>query len=841
MRDSTGNFMHGLLALLLTTLCSLLHAAPLNVVIVDPLVERIDLSDSMALLHDPQKQLVFSEVAQRLEQFVPASRSDLVTSFNPGVFWLKLSLHNDSSRTLTRWLIVGSAKTQRVTSHLFQEGRWQIAQSGRNLPLLDKPVAALEPAFPVTLMPNSQVDLLLQIDSRGATDMATSLWEPQAYHHASSRFLVREAALLGGLLVSSVLSLIVFVRLRETQYFWLGLTLFAIACLEASRENFISTFLWPAHLSMPPQTLALFAVISIFSVSMVATHALELARWMPAASRMLMILRWGAVVGVLVALFSYGHGVRIMSAVSVIQNISILGLCLLTWRRGQPGAVIFLLAFSLALLTEISRQLANLGLLPWIGAMDFSVFFFLLASPLILLGLLEQTRLLASRLQASEQLQHAKSAFFARISHELRSPLNTILGYSRMLARGSSRLNFREGMAGIEKSTLRLLCLIDELLDEARVAAGKLNIHPVPLALMPWLDEIERTTRLTCEAQGNQLDCQFSGDLPTTIRADGKRLRQVLDNLIANANRHTLQGKLILECRGEQFGNTVTLAFAVEDTGEGIETAQLATLFEPFERGNTTTQGHGLGLSICRELVRLMGGDIVVTSKPGQGSRFAFSLGVPIIEAPTFAAPQERVSAPTSLNHPSILLVDDDAIQLGLLAELCHEAGFVVSIAAGGREAALQIQAQPWDIILTDQMMPDVDGWGVLSAARTLLPGTPVVLLSAAEPMPSAKVGPDMHFDATLLKPASPEDILAILWRQLIKVGVGKRVLDWAEVARLASEGDVSAIEDWIADTRINFSDCGQAMLWVEGLLDRLELSLLERVATALSSSPSAN
>ena len=187
-----------------------------------------------------------------------------------------------------------------------------------------------------------------------------------------------------------------------------------------------------------------------------------------------------------------------------------------------------------------------------------------------------------------------------------------------------------------------------------------------------------------------------------------------------------------------------------------------------------------------------------------------------------------------------ILLVDDDAIQLALLAELCDAAGFTVSTAAGGREAALQIQAQPWDIIMTDQMMPDADGWSVLSAARTLLPGVPVVLLSTAEPIPSAKIGPDMRFDAALLKPASPEDILATLWHLLIKVGVGKRVPDWVEVARLAREGDISAIEDWIVATRTNFSDCDQAMFWVEGLINRLELSLLERVATALSSSSAA-
>jgi CheY-like chemotaxis protein len=301
---------------------------------------------------------------------------------------------------------------------------------------------------------------------------------------------------------------------------------------------------------------------------------------------------------------------------------------------------------------------------------------------------------------------------------------------------------------------------------------------------------------------------------------------------------HTWQGTLTLECRGEQLDKTVTLAFAVEDTGEGIATSKLATLFEPFERGDTSTPGHGLGLSICRELLRQMGSDVFVTSTLGRGSRFFFSLSVPVIKhsSSSSAAPQEWAPLPLTHNSPSILLVDDDAIQLDLLAELCKEAGFAVKAVSGGRDAQAQIQAHAWSIILTDQMMPDVDGWGVLWEARTLQPGVPVVMLSAAEPQQQPNMPPDMRFDVTLLKPTFSEDILATLWQLLIKVSVGETALNWGELARLASEGDVSAIEDWIASARSNFNHCDQAMVWLEGLLNRLELALLERVATALAS-----
>ena len=803
--------------------------------VVDPLTTQLDLSTTLRLLRDPAGQLDFTGVLARRDDFKQATQDDLVTGFNSGVIWVHLSLNTSSAQPITRWLSVGNPKTQFVTAYQSEQGGWGVQRSGRAIVPVERPILTLAPVFSVRLKPGQVTELFLSIDSRGTNNLESRLWLPEAYYPIELSRAVQVAALLGGLLLASGLALMMYMSLREPQYLWHALLMLAIAGLEGNRTNFLSTFVSPADHPLPPVFLALFATLSLFSLSKVAESALELAKCQPAANRLLMGLRWVAVSCALISLFHYGHGVRLLAVTSIVLNSTVLGLSMLAWHRKQPKSGIFLIAFSLALVVELARQFANLGLLPWTDLLDSSTVFFLLASPLILLGLLQKTRRLSERLSFADQLQVAKSAFLARVSHELRSPLNTILGYSRMLARGSSKLSLAEGSSGIEKSTLRLLRLIDELLDESRAAAGKLSLHPAPLALLPWLEEIERTARFTCDAKGNRLKCKFSGKLPANVRADGQRLRQVLDNLIANANRHTWQGTLTLECQGEQLDNTVTLAFALEDTGEGIPTSQLATLFEPFERGDTSTPGHGLGLSICRELIRQMGSDIFVTSTVGRGSRFFFSLSFPVIKHSSSAVPQEHVPLSLPHNSPSILLVDDDAIQLDLLAELCKEAGFAVKAVSGGRDAQVQIQAHAWNIILTDQMMPDVDGWGVLREARTLQPGVPVVMLSAAEPQQQPNIPPNMRFDVALLKPTFSEDILATLWQLLIKVSVGDTALNWGELARLASEGDVSAIEDWIASARCNFHHCDQAMVWLESLLNRLELALLERVATALA------
>jgi signal transduction histidine kinase/DNA-binding response OmpR family regulator len=824
-----------MLIALLAAFASLCVPAWGGPVAVAPDADRIDLSERLALLRDPQRNLDPAEVMRRLDAFQPATRRDLVTSFNAGAFWLHISLQATGTLPLTRWLAVGGAKTQRVTLYLRQDDGLTALHSGRTVAVKDRPLVTMDPVFPVVLAPGEPREFLLRVDSRGATDMATILWEPQAYSQDAGKLQMQQAAILGGLLVSGALALLAFAALREDQYLWLGLFLTAIAGLEATRTNFLGTYLWPAALAQPAQVLTFFAVVAVFGLSKVVAHALELAQRMPRAHRLLIALRWIGVAGALLSVANYGHGVRVLSIVALVQNIATLALCGLAWARGQAAARLFLLAFSLALLTETARQLANLGLLPWSAAMDFSTFLFLLASPLILLGLVEQTRQLSMKLHGAEQLQLAKSAFLARVSHELRAPLNTILGFNRMLARRSEKLSLAEGTTEIEKSARRLLRLIDELLDEARAAAGQLTIAPAPLQLAPWLGEIARGATIAAEAKGNRLAFAFSGQVAVTIRADGERLRQVLENLLSNANRHTRQGTIAFTCIATVAGQEAILDFSVEDDGEGIESERLPLIFEPFVRGTPASLGNGpqevgfgLGLPICRELLRQMGSDIVVASQRGKGSRFSFSLRCPTIVAQE-PPPDRPIAQAATL--PRVLLVDDDATQLGWLAEQLESCGFQVGVASGGRAAVELLGQADWDVVVTDQMMPEVDGWSVLRRARAAKPGLPVILLSAGSPCRPDDIPAGLQFDATLLKPASSEAVMTAMWAALLSIDAAGTAPPWETLAMLAADGDVSGIEDWIAAAREAAPARERTWRWIEDRLHRLDLSLLERFA----------
>lgn len=833
--------LHWLLTVLLTLIVTGTQA---GTVVLDSNDEKMDLSNSLALLHDPDGKLHYTDILAMDNKFRAAEAQDLMRSFNAGVFWLRFSLSNSGSQVLTRWLVIGTPKINTVTLYLQSGPQWQVMQSGRNIPMAQKPIVATDAVFPITLAPGQNSEVLVRVVVRGATDMSTSLWEPQAYRFQSGESKLFLVGMLAGVLVSAALSVLVFLRLRETQYLWLTLLLIAIAGVEAARENLIGFYLWPTHSAVPLQTLSVFGGFAVFSLAKVISSAIDLPRHILPAEKIFLATRWLAAGAVALSFIDYGVGVRLLALTAITIHIGGLILPVILWRRGIGSARWFAAAFALGLLLETLRQLANFGILPWAMAMNFSLAGYLLAAPFILVGMIEQTRQLTQQLAVAEQLQTAKSAFLARISHELRSPLNTILGYARMLQRGSARMTLHEGTAGIEKSALRLLGLIDELLDTSRAAAGKLAVSPAPTLFMPWLEELCASVSVFIEERGNRFRCEHHGDVPKAIAIDGQRLRQVLENLLNNANRHTHHGEIQLECSMQHDDSLATLQFAVRDTGEGITLERLKTIFEPFVRGDAaehedgySRSGFGLGLPICRELVRQMGSEIAVSSTPHRGSCFSFTLQCPVVAPPTakaehpHALPQRQSPLDLSQHEsrPSVLLVDDDSLQLDFLGDLLDGAGFITQSAQSGKQALAMLPRQTWAAVITDQMMADGDGWFVLQQVRVWVPHVPVMLLSAVGPQRPDDFAADLNFDAVLAKPALSEELLASLWGLILKADTACTAIStdaWQTLATLASEGDVSGIEDWISAR-----PASPITRWVQTTLNRLDFDLLQHLA----------
>ena len=319
---------------------------------------------------------------------------------------------------------------------------------------------------------------------------------------------------------------------------------------------------------------------------------------------------------------------------------------------------------------------------------------------------------------AACEANKAKSTFLANMSHELRTPLNVILGFTQLMTRNGSLTPQQQGyLDTIGRSGEHLLNLINDVLEISKIEAGKAVLNENNFNFCSFLDSLQQMLRLKAESKGLQLVFDLVPDLPQYIRTDENKLRQILMNLLGNAIKFTQKGSVTLRVRYEQKQTTPPLMkFAVEDTGPGIAATELYSLFEPFVQtlsGRNSQEGSGLGLSISRKFVRLMGGDITVDSKLGEGTVFKFDVQTGAVELDELQATepsQQVVSLEAGQLKYRILVAEDKPENRQLLVELLTSVGFEVREATNGQEAITLGKSWSPHLIWMDMRMPVIDG-----------------------------------------------------------------------------------------------------------------------------------
>jgi PAS domain S-box-containing protein len=377
----------------------------------------------------------------------------------------------------------------------------------------------------------------------------------------------------------------------------------------------------------------------------------------------------------------------------------------------------------------------------------------------------------------------AKSTFLANMSHELRTPLNGILGYAQVLARSASMSpDDREGVRVIQKSGEHLLALINDILELARIEAGKLDLEPRSVELSSLLLTVAGICRVRAEEKKIAFEQEITGPALGAVQVDEKRLTQVLLNLLGNGIKFTQRGgvRLRVEVQDDAPGAPATdqasgrlVHFRIEDTGTGIAPEHLRRIFEPFEQvgdAKARAEGTGLGLSITRHIVERMGGTLHVESTLGRGSTFTVTLRLVEVSAPsaTRAPIWDQISGYQG-ERRAVLVVDDNATNRTLVRDLLAPPGFEVLEAEGGQRALEIAATEKPALVLMDVLMPDMDGYEATRRLRqTPRPERLVIIASSAsvseaERRQCAEAG----CDDFLGKPLRAEDLFEKLQRHL--------------------------------------------------------------------------
>ena len=345
---------------------------------------------------------------------------------------------------------------------------------------------------------------------------------------------------------------------------------------------------------------------------------------------------------------------------------------------------------------------------------------------------------LQSARDRAESASQAKTRYVAGMTHELRTPLTSILGYAHLLLNNPQVDGWvRETVATMQRSGQYMHTLIDDSLDLARIEAGRLKLEPRPLPLAQLIQDVEHMVRPQAEAKGLRFTIGQEGEVPQWIKADAKRLRQILVNLLSNAVRFTDQGEVMLRLDFRQQVARID----VVDTGIGIAVQDQKRIFLPYERGSAGRRvaeaGTGLGLTITHLLTDMMGGELSLHSQPGRGSTFSLRLYLPAA-TPDPATPLPSSSALRPIvgylgTRRTLLVVDDQPLHRQLLAGMLMPLGFVVTEAASGQECIEVIERHPPDLLLLDITMDGLDGWDTARAVRQLRPAAelPLVFVSA--------------------------------------------------------------------------------------------------------------
>lgn len=389
--------------------------------------------------------------------------------------------------------------------------------------------------------------------------------------------------------------------------------------------------------------------------------------------------------------------------------------------------------------------------------------------------------------EEADRANNAKSQFLANVSHEIRTPINTILGMNEMILREADSESILRYSEDIKNSGKTLLSIVNDILDISKIESGKIRIICAEYDISNMLVDTVHMADIECREKGLRFRYDISPDIPKYLFGDELRLKQVITNIVTNAVKYTEHGHVSFKVYHEDISDEeINLVVSVEDTGIGIKDEDKNKIFNKFERldekRNKTVEGTGLGLSICRSLLELMGTELRFISTYGSGSVFGFSVRQKKLSDEKLGAlklsEEKKGSYVPTFTAPDayILVVDDNAMNLTVVQSLLKATNIHIDTASGGLKCLEMVKKRRYSLILLDQMMPDIDGTETFRRIKSednLCKDVPVVALTANAFSDSREAYMKLGFDGYISKPVDPikleKTVLSLLPKELVQ------------------------------------------------------------------------